>query len=117
LSEIDNMANVWRDLGVSSRGVAGERLVDAAKSSVYMFRRQGAPVPHYVSKQSAAGDAGTSGKKAVRAKRAAARAPAPQETIEARLDRKAAVADSQGLATKSLGRMSRAERHKLLYRD
>ncbi len=39
------------------------------------------------------------------------------ETIEAHLDRKAAIADGQTFATKSLGQISREQRHKLLYRD
>ncbi len=39
------------------------------------------------------------------------------ETIEARLERKAAVADTQTAATGSLGQMTREKRHKLLYGD
>lgn len=37
------------------------------------------------------------------------------ETTEARLERKAAVADRKIFTTRSLGQMSRSERHKLLY--
>ena len=55
---------------------------------------------------------------APRAKAVANREPATSaETIEARLDRKAAIADGQRPATKSLGQMSREQRHKLLYGD
>lgn len=39
------------------------------------------------------------------------------ETIEARLVRKAAVADTKTFATESLGQMAREKRHKLLYGD
>ena len=39
------------------------------------------------------------------------------ETIEARLERKAAVADTGTFATESLGQMTREQRHKLLYGD
>jgi hypothetical protein len=39
------------------------------------------------------------------------------ETIEARLERKAAIADGQTAPTESLGRMTREKRHKLLYAD
>jgi hypothetical protein len=39
------------------------------------------------------------------------------ETIEARLVRKATVADTKTFATKSLGQMTREKRHKLLYGD
>lgn len=39
------------------------------------------------------------------------------ETIEARLDRKAADGDSREATTESLGQMSREQRHKLLYGD
>ena len=39
------------------------------------------------------------------------------ETIEARLERKATVADTKTFATKSLGQMTREKRHKLLYGD
>ncbi len=57
--------------------------------------------------------AGAPGAKAV-----AKRGPsASAETIEARLDRKAAIADGQTFATNSLGQMSREQRHKLLYGD
>jgi hypothetical protein len=42
---------------------------------------------------------------------------APAETIEARLDRKATIADGRTFSTKSLGQMSREQRHKLLYGD
>jgi hypothetical protein len=45
------------------------------------------------------------------------RRTAPAETIEARLERKAAVADTKAFATKSLGQMTREQRHKLLYGD
>jgi hypothetical protein len=45
------------------------------------------------------------------------RAAVPVETIEARLDRKAVVADTQTCSTPSLGQMSVEQRHKLLYRD
>ena len=41
----------------------------------------------------------------------------PLETIEARLERKASEADGKVFATKSLGQMSREERHRLLYGD
>jgi len=41
----------------------------------------------------------------------------PVETIEARLDRKAVVADTQTYSTPSLGQLSIEQRHKLLYRD
>ncbi len=41
----------------------------------------------------------------------------PVETIEARLEREAAVADTTTFATKSLGQMSLEQRHKLLYGD
>ena len=41
--------------------------------------------------------------------------PACAETIEERLEGKAADADLNALATTSLGQMSREERHKLLY--
>ena len=37
------------------------------------------------------------------------------ETIEARLERKAEVADTKTFVTKSLGQMTREQRHKLLY--
>lgn len=37
------------------------------------------------------------------------------ETIEARLERKATVADTKTLVTESLGQMTREKRHKLLY--
>lgn len=39
------------------------------------------------------------------------------ETIEARLARKAAIADARKFATESLGQMTREKRHKLLYGD
>jgi hypothetical protein len=39
------------------------------------------------------------------------------ETIEARLERKATVADSKTFTTDSLGQMTREKRHKLLYGD
>jgi hypothetical protein len=39
------------------------------------------------------------------------------ETIEARLNRKAEVADTKTFATKSLGQLTREQRHKLLYGD
>jgi len=39
------------------------------------------------------------------------------ETIEARLDRKAAVADKTVFDSESLGQMTREKRHKLLYGD
>jgi hypothetical protein len=39
------------------------------------------------------------------------------ETIEARLDRKATVADNTAFASESLGQMTREKRHKLLYGD
>jgi len=39
------------------------------------------------------------------------------ETIEARLARKAVVADTRTFATESLGQMTREKRHKLLYGD
>jgi uncharacterized protein YaiL (DUF2058 family) len=39
------------------------------------------------------------------------------ETIEARLKRKATVADTKAFATQSLGQMTREKRHKLLYGD
>ena len=42
---------------------------------------------------------------------------APVETIEARLDRKANVADTKTFATASLGQITREQRHKLLYGD
>ncbi len=45
---------------------------------------------------------------------AAVRAP---ETIEARLSRKAAVADNAFFPAQSMGQMSREQRHNLLYRD
>jgi hypothetical protein len=44
-------------------------------------------------------------------------APAEVETIEARLERKAAVADTQTLSGNSLGQMTREQRHRLLYGD
>jgi hypothetical protein len=43
------------------------------------------------------------------------RVKAPTETIEARLTRKAAVADGKSFPAKSLGQISRERRHKLLY--
>jgi hypothetical protein len=46
-----------------------------------------------------------------------ARPRQPVETIEARLGRKAAAADEAVFVTKSLGQMSRAERHKRLFGD
>ncbi len=39
------------------------------------------------------------------------------ETIEARLERKATVADTQTFGTESLGQMTREKRHRLLYGD
>jgi hypothetical protein len=39
------------------------------------------------------------------------------ETIEARLERKANIADTKTFATDSLGQMTREKRHKLLYGD
>ena len=39
------------------------------------------------------------------------------ETIEARLERKATVADTKTFVTESLGQMTREKRHKLLYGD
>jgi len=49
-------------------------------------------------------------------KTATKRGPLPMtETIEARLDRKASIADDRTFATKSLGQRSREQRHKLLY--
>jgi len=57
--------------------------------------------------------AGTSPGKTV-----ATRGPAAsEETIEARLDRKATIADGQTSVTRSLGQMNREQRHKLLYGD
>jgi hypothetical protein len=52
-------------------------------------------------------------------RKAAARKPrtASVETIEARLDRKAAIADGKMFAAESLGQLSREQRHKLLYGD
>jgi hypothetical protein len=43
------------------------------------------------------------------------RRAASVESIESRLERKAVVADSKTFATKSLGQMTREQRHKLLY--
>jgi len=57
--------------------------------------------------------ASTADRKAAVGRRQAAQA----ETIEARLDRKAAVADTQTYTTPSLGQLSPEQRHKLLYRD
>jgi len=39
------------------------------------------------------------------------------ETIEARLERKATLADKETFTTKGLGQMTREQRHKLLYGD
>jgi len=41
----------------------------------------------------------------------------PVETIESRLERKAAVADTRTFAAKSLGQMSQEQRHKRLHGD
>ncbi len=53
---------------------------------------------------------------------AAKKAPKPPravavETIEARLTRKATVADTKTFTSESLGQMTREKRHKLLYGD
>jgi hypothetical protein len=45
------------------------------------------------------------------------RTAASVETIEARLERKATLADTKTFATTSLGQMTREKRHKLLYGD
>jgi ribose 1,5-bisphosphokinase PhnN len=45
------------------------------------------------------------------------RRTATDETIEARLARKATVADKKTFVTMSLGQMTREKRHKLLYGD
>jgi len=58
---------------------------------------------------------GGGGEPAVR-KAAVRKRPAEAvETIEARLDRKAAIADGKMFATESLGQLSREQRHKLLF--